>query len=57
MSQLMHSRQVFENLRGCLAATGASYTVAPSASTAVAVAALFRPEFLVEIEPLALVQA
>ena len=31
--------------------------VAPPASTAVAVAALFRPEFLVEIEALALVPA
>jgi len=79
------ARQVFENLRGCLAAAGASFadvvkltyfltdaahlpvirgvrdqfvdTAAPPASTAVAVAALFRPEFLVEIEALALVPA
>jgi enamine deaminase RidA (YjgF/YER057c/UK114 family) len=88
MTQLMHiaqARQVFENLRGCLAAAGASFadvikltyfltdvaqlpvirgvrdqyvdTAAPPASTAVAVAALFRPEFLVEIEALALVPA
>ena len=79
------ARQVFENLRSCLAAAGASFadvvkltyfltdaahlpvirgvrdqfvdTAAPPASTAVAVAALFRPEFLVEIEALALVPA
>jgi enamine deaminase RidA (YjgF/YER057c/UK114 family) len=79
------ARQVFENLRGRLAAAGASFadvvkltyfltdaahlpvirgvrdqfvdTAAPPASTAVAVAALFRPEFLVEIEALALVPA
>ena len=79
------ARQVFENLRRCLAAAGASFadvikltyfltdvahlpvirgvrdqyvdTAAPPASTAVAVAALLRPEFLVEIEALALVPA
>lgn len=77
------ARQVFENLRGCLAAAGASFadvikltyfvtdiahlpvirgvrdqfvdTGAPPASTAVAVAALFRPEFLLEVEAFALV--
>lgn len=79
------ARQVFENLRGCLAAVGASFadvikltyfltdvaqlpvirsvrdqyvdTAAPPASTAVAVAALVRPEFLLEVEALALVPA
>jgi enamine deaminase RidA (YjgF/YER057c/UK114 family) len=79
------ARQVFENLRGCLAAAGASFadvikltyfltdvaqlpvirsvrdqyvdTAAPPASTAVAVAALVRPEFLLEVEALALVPA
>lgn len=77
------ARQVFENLRSCLDAGGASFadvvklayflvdidhlqvirkvrdefvdTGAPPASTAVAVAALFRPEFLLEVEALALV--
>jgi enamine deaminase RidA (YjgF/YER057c/UK114 family) len=77
------ARQVFENLRRCLAAAGASFadvikltyfltdvgqlpvirtvrdqyvdTAAPPASSAVAVAALFRPEFLLEVEALAVV--
>jgi enamine deaminase RidA (YjgF/YER057c/UK114 family) len=77
------ARQVFENLRRCLAAAGASFadvvkftffvtdvahlpavrlardevidTRRPPASTAVQVAALFRPELLLEVEALALV--
>jgi enamine deaminase RidA (YjgF/YER057c/UK114 family) len=79
------ARQVFENLRRCLAAAGASFadvikltyfltdvahlpvirvvrdefvdTAAPPASSAVQVAALFRPEFLLEIEAFAIVAA
>lgn len=79
------ARQVFENLRRCLTAAGASFadvikltyfltdvahlpvirgvrdqfvdTAAPPASSAVQVAALFRPEFLLEIEALAIVSA
>jgi enamine deaminase RidA (YjgF/YER057c/UK114 family) len=77
------ARQVFENLRRCLAAAGASFadvakltyfltdpaqlpvvravrdqyvdTAAPPASSAVVVAALVRPEFLVEVDALAVV--
>ncbi|MFE3138055.1 RidA family protein [Streptomyces scopuliridis] len=76
------ARQVFENLRRCLAAAGASFddvvkltyfvtdvahlpaireardavidTARPPASSAVQVAALFRPELLVEIEAFAI---
>jgi len=79
------ARQVFENLRRCLAAAGASFadvikltffltdagqlpvvrvvrdqyvdTSAPPASSAVVVAALVRPEFLLEVEALAVVPA
>lgn len=79
------ARQVFENLRRCLAAAGASFAdvikltyfltdvahmpvvravrdqyldaAALPASSAVAVAALVRPEFLLEVEALALVAA
>ncbi|MGW2254187.1 RidA family protein [Kitasatospora sp. NPDC001660] len=78
------ARQVFENLRRCLAAAGAGFddvvkftifvtdiaylpaireardehvnTANPPASSAVQVAALFRPEVLIEIEALALVR-
>ncbi|MEV7678420.1 RidA family protein [Streptomyces sp. NPDC088341] len=78
------ARQVFENLRRCLGAAGASFadvvkltyfvtdvahlpavreardavidTARPPASSAVQVAALFRPELLVEIEAFALVR-
>jgi enamine deaminase RidA (YjgF/YER057c/UK114 family) len=77
------ARQVFENLRWCLAAAGAGFadvvklgvfvtdmaylpavrtardavvdTTRPPASTAVQVAALARPEFLIEVDALALV--
>jgi enamine deaminase RidA (YjgF/YER057c/UK114 family) len=77
------TRQVFENLRRCLAAAGATFedvvklsyfvtdasflpairdvrdeyvdTENPPASTAVQVAALFAPDYLVEIEAMALV--
>ncbi|MET9252446.1 RidA family protein [Streptomyces sp. NPDC003717] len=77
------ARQVFENLRRCLAAAGAAFTdvvkltyyvtdtahlpairaardarvdvTRPPASTAVQVAALFRPDLLLEIEAWALV--
>ncbi|WP_405621459.1 RidA family protein [Streptomyces sp. NBC_01511] len=77
------ARQVFENLRRCLAEAGASFddvvkltyfvtdvahlpavrtardevidTARPPASSAVQVAALFRPELLVEIEAFAIV--
>ncbi|WP_282206695.1 RidA family protein [Kitasatospora fiedleri] len=77
------ARQVFENLRRCLAAAGAGFpdvvkftvfvtdvaylpairevrdeyvdTARPPASSAVQVAALFRPEVLIEIEALAVV--
>lgn len=77
------ARQVFENLRRCLAAAGATFddvvkltyyltdvahlpavraardefvdTGRPPASTAVQVAALFRPELLLEVEAFALV--
>lgn len=77
------ARQVFENLRRCLAAAGATFedvikltfyvtdighlpamrpvrdeyvdTERPPASTAVQVAALFRPELLLEAEALAVV--
>ncbi|MFI9720395.1 RidA family protein [Streptomyces sp. NPDC052396] len=77
------ARQVFENLRRCLAAAGADFgnvvkltyfvtdvahlpairaardayidTAYPPASSAVQVAALFRPELLLEVEALALV--
>ncbi|WP_046500309.1 RidA family protein [Streptomyces odonnellii] len=77
------ARQVFENLRRCLAAAGAGFadvvkltyfvtdvahlpaireardavidTARPPASSAVQVAALFRPELLVEIEAFAIV--
>ncbi|MPY59248.1 RidA family protein [Streptomyces spongiae] len=77
------ARQVFENLRRCLAAGGATFadvakltfyvtdvavlpevrvardahidTARPPASTAVQVAALFRPELLLEVEALAIV--
>ncbi|MCX4745459.1 RidA family protein [Kitasatospora sp. NBC_01287] len=77
------ARQVFENIRRCLAEAGAGFddvikltifvtdvahlpaireardavidTTRPPASSAVAVAALFRPEFLLEIEALAVV--
>lgn len=77
------ARQVFENLRRCLAAAGATFadvvklgffvtdvsylpairaardeyldTTRPPASTAVQVAALFRPELLVEVEALAII--
>ncbi|MFD8969790.1 RidA family protein [Streptomyces sp. NPDC059568] len=77
------ARQVFENLRLCLAAAGAGFadvvkltyfvtdvahlpavreardavidTTRPPASSAVQVAALFRPELLVEIEAFAIV--
>ena len=76
------ARQVFENLRRCLAAAGATFdqvvkltyfltdvsflpairaardefvdTERPPASTAVQVAALFRPELLLEVEAFAL---
>ncbi|SEO21476.1 Enamine deaminase RidA, house cleaning of reactive enamine intermediates, YjgF/YER057c/UK114 family [Actinacidiphila rubida] len=75
------ARQVFENLRRCLDAAGATFadvvkftffvtdvaflpavreardahvdTASPPASTAVQVAALFRPELLLEVEALA----
>lgn len=75
------ARQVFENLRRCLAAAGATFAdvakftyyvtdvailpavrdardahidvTRPPASTAVQVAALFRPEFCIEVEALA----
>ncbi|WP_066943013.1 RidA family protein [Streptomyces lushanensis] len=78
------ARQVFENLRRCLAAAGAGFddvvkltyfvtdvahlpavreardavidTTRPPASSAVQVAALFRPELLVEIEAFAIVR-
>ena len=77
------ARQVFENLRRCLAAAGATFadvvklnfyvtdvgylpairvvrneyvdTERPPASTAVQVAALFRPELVLEVEALALI--
>jgi enamine deaminase RidA (YjgF/YER057c/UK114 family) len=77
------ARQVFENLRWCLAAAGAGFadvvklgvfvtdmaylpalraardavvdTTRPPASTAVQVAALVRPEFLIEVDALAVV--
>lgn len=77
------ARQVFENLRRCLAAGGATFadvakltyyvtdiavlpevraardahidTARPPASTAVQVAALFRPELLLEVEALAVI--
>ncbi|WP_407701034.1 RidA family protein [Wenjunlia vitaminophila] len=77
------ARQVFENVRRCLAAAGATFddvvkltyfvtdighlpavraardqyvdTRRPPASTAVQVAALFRPDLLLEVEALALV--
>ncbi len=77
------ARQIFENLRLCLAAAGATFdnvlkltyfvtdvahlpairqardevinTERPPASSAVQVAALFSPEFLIEIEALAIV--
>ncbi|MEV6418384.1 RidA family protein [Streptomyces sp. NPDC051662] len=77
------ARQVFENLRRCLAAAGASFddvvkltyfvtdvahlpaireardavidTARPPASSAVQVAALFRPELLLEIEAFAII--
>jgi enamine deaminase RidA (YjgF/YER057c/UK114 family) len=77
------ARQVFENLRRCLAAAGGTFdnvikltyyvtdtawlpairrvrdtfvdTVQPPASTAVQVAALVRPELLMEIEALAVI--
>ncbi|MFG3099427.1 RidA family protein [Streptomyces sp. NPDC048182] len=77
------ARQVFENLRRCLAAAGAAFTdvvkltyyvtdtahlpairaardarvdvTRPPASTAVQVAALFRPDLLLEVEAWALV--
>lgn len=77
------ARQVFENLRWCLAAAGADFvnvvklgvfvtdiaylpavrsardtvvdTARPPASTAVQVAALARPEFLIEVDALAMV--
>ncbi|MFB7273286.1 RidA family protein [Streptomyces sp. NPDC056244] len=79
----VQARQVFENLRRCLAAAGAGFTdvvkltyfvtdvahlpavreardavidtARPPASSAVQVAALFRPELLVEIEAFAIV--
>ncbi|MER8073084.1 RidA family protein [Streptomyces sp. NPDC094034] len=79
------ARQVFENLRRCLAAAGASFddvvkltyfvtdvahlpaireardavidTSRPPASSAVQVAALFRPELLLEIEAFAITSA
>ncbi|MEV8389242.1 MULTISPECIES: RidA family protein [unclassified Streptomyces] len=79
------ARQVFENLRRCLAAAGASFddvvkltyfvtdvahlpaireardavidTSRPPASSAVQVAALFRPELLLEIEAFAITPA
>ncbi|MCA1219613.1 RidA family protein [Streptomyces sp. 8L] len=79
------ARQVFENLRRCLAAAGATFddvvkltyyvtdvahlpvvraardavldTARPPASSAVQVAALFRPELLVEIEAFAVIPA
>ncbi|WP_026212248.1 RidA family protein [Longispora albida] len=79
------AEQVFENLRLCLAAAGATFadvvkltyfvtdvahlpairaardavidTARPPASSAVQVAALFRPEFLLEIEAFAVVPA
>ncbi|MFI2612196.1 RidA family protein [Kitasatospora sp. NPDC018619] len=78
------ARQVFENLRRCLAAAGAGFgdvvkftyfvtdiadlpvireirdeylgDVPPPASSAVQVAALFRPDVLIEIEALAVVR-
>jgi enamine deaminase RidA (YjgF/YER057c/UK114 family) len=77
------ARQVFENLRWCLAAAGAGFadvvklgvfvtdmaylpalrtardavvdTTRPPASTAVQVAALVRPEFLIEVDAFAVV--
>jgi enamine deaminase RidA (YjgF/YER057c/UK114 family) len=54
--------QVFENLRRCLAAAGAGFgdavidTARPPASTAVQVAALFAPGYLLEAEAWALVE-
>ncbi|MEV5507741.1 RidA family protein [Streptomyces orinoci] len=79
----VQARQVFENLRRCLAAAGAGFgdvikltyfvtdvahlpairaardefidVARPPASSAVQVAALFRPELLLEVEALALV--
>ncbi|KNB50166.1 RidA family protein [Streptomyces caatingaensis] len=79
------TRQVFENLRRCLAAAGASFAdvvkltyfvtdiadlpairavrdgfvdaARPPASSAVQVAALFRPELVLEVEALAVVAA
>jgi enamine deaminase RidA (YjgF/YER057c/UK114 family) len=78
------ARQVFENLRRCLAAAGATFddvvkltyfvtdvghlpavrsardayidTARPPASTAVQVAALFRPELVLEVEAFAIVR-
>jgi enamine deaminase RidA (YjgF/YER057c/UK114 family) len=55
------ARQVFENLRRRLAAAGADFgdvvklAVRPPASTAVQVAALFAPGYLLEVEAWALV--
>lgn len=79
------ARQVFENLRRCLAAGGATFadvakftfyvtdvavlpevriardahidTARPPASTAVQVAALYRPELLLEVEALAILRS
>jgi len=78
------ARQVFENLRRCLAAGGATFadvakftfyvtdvavlpevriardehidTARPPASTAVQVAALYRPELMLEVEALAIIR-